>query len=59
MNRAIDDIPAQPTWELMRSLVYAEWWFYPIVNHVRLLSNGGWEFDIYMYRFPGKLPTNV
>ena len=59
MNRAIDDTPARPTWELMRSLVYAEWWFYPIVNHVRVLSNGGWEFDIYMYRFPGKLPTSV
>ena len=59
MNRAINNIPAKPAWQLMRSVVYENWWFYPIVNHARVLPNGGVEFDIYMYRFPGALPSDI
>ena len=56
MYRAIHDIPAQPRWELMKSPLYSSYWFFPILNHARKMSDGGFEFDIYMYRFPGALP---
>lgn len=58
MLRAVENRPAQPTWELMKSDLYPEWWFYPVVNHVRINSDGSIEFQIYMYRVPGSLPNN-
>ena len=30
--------------------------FFPILNHARIMPDGGFEFDIYMYRLPGELP---
>lgn len=58
MLRAIENIPAEPTWELMKSNRYPDWWFYPVVNHVMINPDGSMEFQIYMYRFPGSLPNN-
>lgn len=57
VNRSIEDRPSQPSWELMRSALYPGWWFYPILNHARLKPDGGFEFDVYLYRVPGALPT--
>ena len=54
--RAIHNMPARPRWELMRSPQYASDWFFPILNHARIMPDGGFEFDIYMYRLPGELP---
>jgi hypothetical protein len=59
MLRAIDAEPSKPTWQLMRSMLFHDWWFYPIVNHVRVEPNGTMEFDIYMYRLPGSLPEKA
>jgi hypothetical protein len=59
MNRSIQDRPAQPSWELMRSSLYPGWWFYPILNHARALADGSFEFDVYMYRLPGALPADI
>ena len=56
MFRAIQNMPARPRWDLMKSPVYNSDWFYPVVNHARLMPDGGFEFDIYMYRLPGALP---
>ncbi len=58
MLRAIESIPAEPTWELMKSNVYPDWWFYPIVNHVKINPDESIQFQIYMYRVPGTLPEN-
>lgn len=58
MLRAIQDKPAVPTWELMKSNHYPDWWFYPVVNHAIISPDGSIEFQIYMYRFPGSLPNN-
>lgn len=57
MARAIEDRPSRPSWELMKSGQYPDWWFYPVVNHVRLNPDGSFEFDVYLYRLPGTLPT--
>lgn len=57
MNRSIEDRPSQPSWELMKSARYPEWWFYPILNHVRLKPDESLEFDVYLYRAPGALPA--
>ncbi len=59
MLRAIKDRPSKPIWALMRSRHYRGWWFYPIVNHVRVKGDGSMEFDVYMYRLPGSLPTQA
>ncbi len=58
MLRAVENRRAQPTWELMKSDLYPDWWFYPVVNHVRSNSDDSMEFQIYMYRVPGSLPNN-
>jgi len=39
----------------MASRTSPDGWFYPIVNHQRVEDDGSMEFDIYMYRLPGKL----
>jgi hypothetical protein len=57
MNRSIEDRPSEPSWELMRSALYPQWWFCPILNHVRLKPDGSFEFDVYLYRVPGALPA--
>jgi hypothetical protein len=59
IHRSIENIPAEPSWELMRSVVYPGWWFYPILNHTRLNPDGSFEFDVYLYRLPGALPSEV
>ncbi len=59
MNRATKNQPSKPTWDLMKSRHYPDWWFYPVVNHVRVETDGSIEFDIYMYRFPGRLPHSL
>lgn len=58
MLRAIEKESAEPIWQLMKTPVYPTWWFYPIVNHVKIDRNGSMEFQIYMYRLPGTLPNN-
>jgi len=58
MCRSIEDRPAQPSWELMKSAQFPEWWFLPIVNHVRLKPDS-FEFDVSLYRFPGSLPPSL
>lgn len=59
MHRSIEDVPARPSWEVMKSSQYPGWWFYPILNHTRALPDGSFEFDVYMYRIPGALPADV
>ena len=56
MYRAIRYAPLHPRWELMKSRLYGTGWLYPILNHARLMSDGGFEFDIYLYRVFGELP---
>lgn len=56
MYRAIHNIPTRPRWELMKSPQYSKDWFFPVLNHARIMPDGGFEFDIYMYRLPGELP---
>lgn len=59
MLRAVENKSAEPTWELMKSARrYLDWWFYPVVNHVRINPDDSMEFQIYMYRVPGSLPNN-
>lgn len=52
--RAIDNSPANPEWKRLNSVNYAGSWFYPVVNHVRVLPDGSMEFDVYFYRSLGK-----
>ncbi|UCF94692.1 MAG: toll/interleukin-1 receptor domain-containing protein [Desulfobacterales bacterium] len=48
--RAIDNSPASPNWKELNSVNYPGSWFYPVVNHVRVLPDGSMEFDVYFYR---------
>lgn len=50
--RAIDNSPANPEWKALNSANYVGSWFYPVVNHVRIVPDGSMEFDIYIYRLP-------
>jgi hypothetical protein len=59
MLRAARNTPAKPTWAVMLSRLFPAWWFLPIVNHQRIKVDGSTEFDIYMYRLPGQLPSKV
>ena len=59
MCRSIEDRPAQPSWELMKSAHFPEWWFLPVVNRVRLKPDNSLEFDVSLYRFPGSLPASL
>jgi hypothetical protein len=52
IGRAIDSQPAVPPSELMLSCHVQNWWFYPIVNHARVMPDGSFEFEIYLYRLP-------
>jgi hypothetical protein len=55
--KAIKRRSATPQMELMKSATqHPNDWFYPILNHVRWLRNGGVEFQIYMYRFQHDFP---
>ena len=60
ISRAIRNIPAEPTWACLKSARRgADWWFSPVVNHVRILPDDSMEFDIYIYRVPIDLvPTS-
>ena len=57
MNRSIENRPAEPSWELMRSREHKDWRFFPVLNHARVMPDGTFEFDVYMYRVPGSLQT--
>lgn len=48
--RAIINEPSDPKWIFMKSAHYHDSYFYPVVNHVRVLPDGSMEFDIYFYR---------
>lgn len=51
IKRAINIQDAQPPSALLRSLVPdTDWWFYPVLNHVRVLTGNDMEFDIYFFR---------
>ena len=52
IHRAIDNSPASPEWKALNSANYVGSWFYPVVNHVRVLPDGSMEFHIYIYRLP-------
>lgn len=52
IKRAVNNQVAQPPRYLMRSLVPdANWWFYPVLNHVRHLPDKSMQFDLYFFRF--------
>jgi hypothetical protein len=57
--RAFKNMPAKPSWALMLSQLYLDWWFYPLVNTERIGADGSIEIDIHMYRLPGTLPPNL
>ena len=50
IHRAINNRPAEPRWAILKSALVENWWFYPILNHVRIMPDGRIEFDVYMYR---------
>jgi len=57
--RAIEDKPSVPTWNFLKSMrPRTEWWFYPVVNHVRVKSDGGMQFELYLYQVPGPIPNH-
>ena len=58
MWRSIEDRPAQPSWELMKSIQFSDWWLFPVLNRVRLTPDS-FEFDVSLYRFPGSLPGSL
>lgn len=58
LGHAIQGIPATPTFDLLRSArTGTDWWFNAVVNHVRILPDGDFEFDVYMYRIPNEQVT--
>lgn len=59
MLRGINYAPAKPTWELMKSKHWENFWMYPVVNHVTVNSDDSMEFEIYIYRLPGSLPNHI
>jgi hypothetical protein len=50
MYRAIKNTPANPEWKKMSSVSYPNLAFHPVVNHVRIASDGSMEFYVYLYR---------
>lgn len=48
--RAIKNIPANPEWKKMNSVTYPYLAFHPVVNHVKIASDGSMEFYVYLYR---------
>lgn len=59
MLRATNATPAEPPSEVMLSRLVKTWWLYPIVNHARILPDGSFEFDIYLYRLPDGFPEKL
>ncbi len=59
MLRGINDAPAEPTWELMKSKRWTDFWMYPVVNHITVNPDDSMEFQIYIYRLPGSLPNHI
>ena len=58
MMRAIRYESAVPAWELFKSVLPdTEWWFYPVINHVRVFHDDRMEFDLYLYRIPTDIAT--
>ena len=49
---AIENSPASPEWKYFNSVRYPKTWYYPVVQLVRLKSDGSMEFIIYCYRNP-------
>jgi hypothetical protein len=52
IHRGIINSPAEANWKKMNSVTYANSWFYPVVNHVRIIPDGSMEFDVYLYKVP-------
>ncbi len=53
MSRAICNAFTVPAWALLKSThPDTDWWFYPVVNPVRIFYDDSMEFDIYLYRVP-------
>ena len=59
INRALDSEPAVPPIELMLSSHVQSWWFYPIVNHARVMPDGSFQFEIYLYRLPSEFVEKI
>ena len=58
MMRAIRYESAGPAWELLKSVrPDTDWWFYPVINHVRVFHDDRMEFDLYLYRIPTDIAT--
>lgn len=56
--RSIHRTPSKPTWNFLKSMrPNTNWWFYPVVNHVRVKPDGKMQFDIYLYQVPGPVPA--
>lgn len=50
---AMENSPASPEWKDLNSLVYPGSWFYPVLNHVRVMPDGSMELQVYLYRSLG------
>jgi hypothetical protein len=61
MTRVIKNHPAEPTWNLLKSVRKGtNWWFAPIVNHVRVVPERRcWEFDLYLYSVPASADGTI
>lgn len=50
IRMAANNKPTQCHWKKMKSVFYPDWYFYPILNHVRIHPDGRMHLDVYLYR---------
>lgn len=57
--RALNNSPANPEWKILDSVNFPGSFFYPVVNHARILADGSMEFDVFFFCALAKRPKLI